>query len=448
MKSENRKGKKKTVTPYQVLQDPKVESLIRELKKYMEVEERRGRKDGALNIPRHDQKTVVEAELEIKALCENYGQQIVTILATLFAKIVAKLESKKRIKLLFDENPYKAVMELSKQRGDQLGIQIQALDNEKQGKIKLNNESITFYEKEYEKDLTERNKSEDKLKRRPRKRSLATNIIYYLSVVIIIFGDAFLIVNNLEKVAEMPFFFSCISALALGAGIAVSGHHLGSSVKGRHRTGIIGSLLGGLIILAFFFFLREESGGLGLMTLANLGLFVVFSVMAFFWEYDYPKLTKQYFGDEKSAKENAKKANKLKADNIKIEREFENEKMAVLKKHYDDLERKTQEYRTKVTEEVEALTVQKHEVEQYNISCLSQIRALYDEHVRKYRSLNQDERKDKGILLVEMWEESNYIEPLNLPSIDSISTKSLITPPLTDRTSMNGKSHPKTKNEL
>ena len=393
--------------------DQTAENLIQECKTELEQFETRGRSDGDNNIPKHDQRAMSGAELEIKATAEKYGSQISSHLGTIMVKMTAQLESKKRVRFQFDDNPNKVVQEKSKQQNEQFDQMVETLDGEKQGWLEIIKKEIDAIKNEIDRDLTDQKHVVDKLTSKPHKRTFIKRLRYYTVVNLAVFGDTFLIVKNLEKVAEMPVFYATIVALVLGIAIAVSGHYYGSSVKSNNQFGIRFSIILGIVTLGFFYVLRNEAGSVGIMTLGNAAMLIALALMAYKYEYDNPVLVKQYFNAEKSIKKNKKKLVVLQKKNIKLATRFGKEKQKALKKHHSSLDSGKETLKAKVIKEEESLAIKHKEFEHYYQNCLKQIDTAYKQAIRQYRTRNQAQRRDKGIPLVSAWVNSSHIDPLD-----------------------------------
>lgn len=406
---------KNTNEVYMAIIDHESEQLIKRLDDNTIAVEKRARKDGSKAIPRYDTTSASDVELELKSEAEKCGEQVNARLEPIIAKKEQAYGAVLERKRTFEEDPKGYVIEISKKNNDRLGLKISAIDEEILAKMAIYQDKLQHTEKEYQNERVEKNRTEDKLDSRPRHRGKTIEIVYYGGITIVIVADMFYLVRGIEQVGDVPFAFGLVIAFALAMALATAGHYLGSSIKIHDRKGIIGSSVGAAVILLFISFLRLEGESHLFMALVNLGIFIVFSVMAYFYEYDNAKLVKKYFADEKQIEETGQKVASLKHTIATVKKEGEDAKLAVYQEFDGVIAAQIKTFKTELYTEYELLSVQRHELIQYRISLMKRIDAIYRKQIHQYRTLNQDERRNKDLPLVEKWENSNDVEPLRLP---------------------------------
>lgn len=382
-----------------VIYDPVAEKVLEELKLNMPEIERLARQNGAIGVPRFDQTSLSEVELGLKSKFEGHLRDSLKRISLVITNLQNRLEGVKRTVNLFSVSPNDAIGAMHGYDNSIIN-EIQIIEQESEGKVQVLETKINRLELEKGKDITEKNVTEDALKERPRKKSWWSIFLYNIFLVIATFFDISITFKNIENAAEIPRAGSYIAAFSIATGIAISGHFFGRSIRTRNITGMVLSLLPAVTILAIISVLAFKYGN-GLMAFLNIGMFLVVSVVAYFFTEKKSELIKKYFDDEAAIEKLEKQIAGISLNIVRIRDKANKKKLQLIRK-----------LQTEIMGEYNSLSREFSEWVAYRDNLKGRFIALYRQQIHKYRNANQHERMDKKIPVVKIWEQKNQIPPL------------------------------------
>lgn len=410
------KVQKKATT---VVYDKVTEDILAKEQANLEIN-RRARIDGAKGLPQHDQAQTSSAELEIKSKFERFLRDSLRRIGLVITNLEEEMASVRRIHEMFDLDPKRALKEVLKEGNGQLDQELEAINEEVENKVAVLMREKDRLNLERDKDIIEKNQTEDKIGHRPRKKTWSAIISYAAILVIGVLADLSVTYRNMEKAAETTPVFSMVIAFSAAACIAVAAHLFGRFIKTRDYKASIAAFSGALAFLSFIGLLASNYGS-WIMLLMNLAMFIIISLASYVYTHKDARLVKKYFDDEAAIKALEKKLKKIDAEIIHL-RSQANQKLLKLSKDHEALiNQKIAEHQARTIEDYNAISQELKEFEAYRANVKERFMALYNQQVFQYRNLNQDERRDRGIPLVKMWE-NNYVEPLLLSSGEASST--------------------------
>ncbi|KAA3625752.1 MAG: hypothetical protein DWQ02_21135 [Bacteroidetes bacterium] len=385
-----------------VIYNTEVEKILEELKLNAPQIERRARLNGARGIPQFDLTTPSDTEMELKAKFEGYLRDCLKLISLVVTNLQEKLDSVKRINNLIGTNPHEAMKETLMQVNNPLTQELQAVNNEAAGKIQILESKKERLEQEREKDMTEKNNTEEALGFRPRKKPWWYYLLYIMILAIGTVTDIAVTYKNIEEMAKVSAAGSLFIAFSIAVAIALSARFSGKSIRTKNRKGTILSLVGALALLSVISFLAIEYGS-WITALINLAMFLVLTLVSYFFAEEKDELINKYFEDETAIEKTEKQ---LAGINTMI-----NGIQTVADKHKIQLIRK---YQVEVINEYNIINRELAEWIAYRDNVKDRFTSMYRHQIHRYRNLNQDERKDKKIPLVKMWQENNHIPPLSI----------------------------------
>lgn len=392
-----------------------LEKIINQAKDEIYKYDRDARKDAENNLPDPNLSTYGETESRIKSQFLNIHQNLERKCGPLLLKYEEQLKSIEQKKNEFAANREKVIDHICKPIEN---IMIRKLEDLRAGieeDLISINRSRDSRLRELRKLETELNDTETKLGYRPHHMAILKQIAYTIFIVLAAVCDVEVSYLNIEKLGNVPMAGSVLIASITSICLAVSAHLLGQFLKIHNVKGIIGAACSGLLFLTVVAFLGIHSNAL-LMIFVTLAIFVLITVISYYNTPRFPHLVKKYHKDRFAISAKEKELAGIEKKIAKYRSKARKKEMAIIAEKEDAIEEKINEYTEYLTEQynivVQDLQILKKEWAIY----AQMVDSFYKQTIHRYRSINEDERKNKNLPLVAYWKLPHSVTSLNLSS--------------------------------